>query len=100
MDGPRLVRAAQNAPATNAGQDEDEFGFAPPRCPYTLLSAPRGRMRENQTSRDPFFQAQGDPASSSRIRVLSKAELGAGGITFANVIPTLGAEPVFVFLAM
>ena len=33
-------------------------------------------MRENQTSRDPFFQAQGDPASSSsRILVLSKAEL-------------------------
>ena len=64
-------------------------------------------MRENQTSRDPantpFFQAQGDPASSSRIRVPSKAELGAGGITVANVIPTvLGpwAETFFVFLAM
>ena len=66
-----------------------------------------GGMRENQTSRDPentpFFRAQGDPASSSRIRVLSEAELGAGGITFANVIPTvLGpwAETFFVFLAM
>ena len=66
-----------------------------------------GGVRENQTSRDPantpFFQAQGDPASSSRIRVPSKAELGAGGITFANVIPTvlgLWAETFFVFLAM
>ena len=61
-------------------------------------------MRENQTSRDPEnTQAQGDPASSSRIRVLSKAELGAGGITVANVIPTvlgLWAETFFVFLAM
>ena len=66
---------------------------------YTLLLAPRGRMRENKTSRDPFFQAQGDRASSSRIRVPSKAELGAGGITVANVIPTvLGrwAETFFV----
>jgi len=64
-------------------------------------------MRENKTSRNPentpFFPAQGDPASSSRILVLSKAELGAGGITFANVIPTvLGrwAETFFVFLAI
>ena len=34
--------------------DEDGFGFAPPEmwC-YTLLLAPRGRMRENKTSRDP-----------------------------------------------
>ena len=83
--------------------DDDEFGFAPPKFAYTLLLAPWGWMREIQTSRDPFFQAQGDPASSSRIRVLSKAELGAGGITFANVIPTvLGrwAETFFVFLAM
>ena len=64
-------------------------------------------MREIQTSRDPantpFFQAHGVPASSSRIRVPSKAELGAGAIMFANVIPTvlgLWAEPFFVFLAM
>ena len=33
--------------------DDDEFGFAPPKFAYTLLLAPRGRMRENQTSRDP-----------------------------------------------
>jgi len=66
-----------------------------------------GWMRENQTTRDPantpFFQAHGVPASSLRILVLSKAELGASGMTFANVIPTvlgLWAEPFFVFLAM
>ena len=89
--------------AGNELLDEDVRVRAAEMWCYTLLLAPRGRMRENQTSRDPFFQAQGDPASSSRIRVLSKAELGAGGITFANVIPTvlgLWAETFFVFLAM
>ena len=89
-------------PTTSTGRRRVRVRAAEMWC-YTLLLAPRGRMRENQTSRDPFFRAQGDPASSSRIRVPSKAELGASGITFANVIPTvlgLWTETFFVFLAM
>ena len=33
--------------------DDDGFGFAPAESAYTLLLAPWGWMRKNQTSRDP-----------------------------------------------